>query len=52
MVLIEGTLFVTHVLMIFPGFRIIIIIACGSERPLKTRNSRQLSNLAESLPSS
>jgi len=29
-----------------------IIMACGNERPLRTRNSRQLSNLAESLPSS
>ena len=27
------------------------MIACGNERPLSTSNSRQLSNMAESLPS-
>ena len=33
------------------GSGIIIIIACGSERPASTSSSRQLSNIAESLPS-
>ena len=32
------------------GSRIIIKIACGSERPALTRNSRTLSNVAVSLP--
>ena len=33
------------------GSGIIIIIACGNERPARTSSSRQLSNMAESLPS-
>ena len=32
------------------GSGIIIIIACGSERPARTRSSSVLSNIAESLP--
>src|SRR5436309_1768151 len=33
------------------GSGIIIMTACGNERPASTSNSRQLSNIAESLPS-
>jgi hypothetical protein len=33
------------------GSGIIIIMACGSERPARTSNSSTLSNMAESLPS-
>ena len=32
------------------GSGIIIIIACGNDRPASTSNSRALSNMAESLP--
>jgi hypothetical protein len=33
------------------GSGIIIIIACGSDRPARTSSSSTLSNIAESLPS-
>ena len=50
-VLVEGALSVGSMVSWFDhGSGIIIITACGSERPASTSSSSALSNIAESLP--